>query len=165
MAARGHWLVKTEPGTYSIEDLERDGSTPWDGVRNYQARNFMRDRMRPGDPVLVYHSNAKPMGVVGLARVAGEAHPDETQFDPASHYYDAAAGRDDPRWWCVDLEHVETFERPVTRDAMKEEPALAGMKLLKRGVRLSVMPVDPDEFDTVVRMARGAHSGRSALDR
>jgi len=155
MATRGHWLVKTEPGTYSIDDLERDGSTPWDGVRNYQARNFMRDGMKPGDRVLVYHSNAKPMGVYGLARVRDEAHPDELQFDPSSAYYDEDSDRDDPRWWCVDLEHVETFESPVSREAMKEEPALADMKLLERGMRLSVMPVEPHEFETVLRMARG----------
>lgn len=155
MATTGCWLVKTEPGTYSIDDLERDGSTPWDGVRNYQARNFMRDDMKPGDRVLVYHSNAKPLGVYGLARVAGEAHPDALQFDPSSGYYDADSDRDDPRWWCVDLEHLETFETPVTRDAMKEEPELADMKLLERGTRLSVMPVEPRELETVLRMARG----------
>lgn len=148
------WLVKTEPGTYSIDDLERDGSTPWDGVRNYQARNFMRDGMKPGDRVLVYHSNTDPLGVYGVARVAGEAHPDELQFDPSSPYYDEGSDRGDPRWWCVDLEHVESFDAPVTREAMKDEPDLADMKLLARGVRLSVMPVEPREFETVLGMAR-----------
>lgn len=153
MADRGYWLVKTEPGTYSIEDLERDGSTPWDGVRNYQARNFMRDDMKPGDPVLVYHSNADPLGVYGLAEVAGPAHPDETQFDPDSGYFDEGSERDDPRWWCVDLRHVATFAEPVTRDGLKKRPELADMRLLKRGMRLSVMPVERREFETIVRMA------------
>ena len=114
----------------------------------------MRDRMRSGDPVLVYHSGADPLGIYGLARVKGEAHPDPTQFDPSSRYFDEKSTREDPRWWCVDLEHVETFERPVTREAMKAEPALAGMKLLQRGMRLSVMPVEPEEFEAVLRLAR-----------
>ncbi|MGH7540624.1 MAG: EVE domain-containing protein [Gemmatimonadota bacterium] len=149
----GCWLVKTEPGTYSIDDLERDGSTEWSGVRNYAARNLMRDEMRHGDLVLVYHSSTDVLGVYGVARVAGEAHPDSTQFDPRSDYHDPDSARDDPRWWCVDLAHVETFPGPVTRDAMKEEPALHAMKVLQRGVRLSVMPVTKEEFETVRRMA------------
>lgn len=153
MAERGYWLVKTEPGTYSIHDLERDGSTPWDGVRNYQARNFMRDHMKPGDPVLVYHSNTDPLGIYGVAEVAGPAHPDETQFDRSSRYFDEDSERDDPRWWCVDLRHAETFAEPVTRDALKEKPELRDMKLLQRGMRLSVMPVERREFETILGMA------------
>ena len=149
-----YWLVKTEPDVYSIDDLERDGETEWDGVRNYQARNFMRDGMQPGDPVLIYHSNAKPMGVYGIAEVAGPAHPDSQQFRKKSKYYDEKSSKDDPRWWCVDVRHVATFENPVTRDAMKEEPGLADMKLLKRGMRLSVMPVEKAEFELVKKMSR-----------
>jgi predicted RNA-binding protein with PUA-like domain len=154
MAQSRFWLVKTEPHLYSIEDMERDGATPWDGVRNYQARNFMRDGMRPDDRVLVYHSQADPLGVYGVARVVGPAHPDATQFDRKSQYYDATSSPDDPRWWCVDLGHVGTFRSPVTRDAMKAEPGLAGMRLLKRGMRLSVMPVERDEFDLIVSLSR-----------
>lgn len=159
METTGYWLVKTEPGTYSIEDLERDGRTEWDGVRNYQARNFMRDAMRPGDPVLVYHSNTDVLGIYGLAKVAGEAHPDSTQFDASSPYHDEDSDPDDPRWWCVDLEHEETFSAPVTRDVMKETPALADMSLLRRGMRLSVMPVGEPEFETVRKLARDGASG------
>jgi len=117
-----HWLVKSEPGDYSIRDLERDGVTEWWGVRNYLARNYMRDDMEPGDPVLFYHSRTDPLGVYGLARVASEAHPDSKQFEEGHAYHDPDSDPEDPTWWCVDLEHVETFPVPVERDAMKEEP-------------------------------------------
>lgn len=150
---RGYWLVKTEPGTYSIEDLERDGVTEWDGVRNYKARNYMRDEMKPGDRVLVYHSSTDVLGVYGLAEVAGAAHPDSSQFQEGSPYHDPDADPDDPRWWCVDLRHVRTFEEPVTRAAMKERPELREMKVLQRGMRHSVMPVSEEEYETVVKMA------------
>lgn len=152
--ARRYWLVKTEPSTYSIHDLERDGTTEWDGVRNYAARNLMRDEMRPGDRVLVYHSSTDVLGVYGIAEVAGEPHPDSSQFDEGSRYHDPDSDPDDPRWWCVDLKHVETFEGPVTRDAMKEEPALEEMKVLQRGMRMSVMPVTKEEFEVVRGMAK-----------
>ena len=154
MAKRRYWLVKTEPDMYSIEDLERDGVTEWWGIRNYQARNFMRDGMRPGDRVLVYHSRTDVLGVYGIAEVAGPAHPDSAQFDRNSDYFDDASDEDDPRWWCVDLEHVATFAEPVTRDELKGEPGLADMKLLARGTRLSVMPVEKPEFDLIEKMSR-----------
>jgi predicted RNA-binding protein with PUA-like domain len=154
MAKRRYWLVKTEPDVYSIEDLEREGVTEWWGIRNYQARNFMRDEMSPGDRVLVYHSQTKILGVYGIAEVAGPAHPDSVQFDPRSDYYDEKSTREDPRWWCVDLEHVATFNEPVTRDELKEEPGLADMKLLARGTRLSVMPVEKAEFELIEKMSR-----------
>ena len=152
--AKGYWLAKTEPGDYSIDDLERDGETQWDGVRNYQARNFMRDGMRPGDRVLIYHSMTKPIGVYGIAEVAGPAHPDTTQFDRKNKYFDEKSTDENPRWWCVDFKHVETFAEPVTRDELKAEPGLADMKLLKRGMRLSVMPVEKAEFDLIRKMSR-----------
>lgn len=148
-----HWLIKSEPGVYSIEDLARDGSTEWWGVRNYKARNYMRDEMRPGDPILFYHSNTDPLGVYGVAEVASEPHPDSRQFVPGDPYHDPTSDTDDPRWWCVDVRHVETFGQPVTRDAMKQAPGLADMKVLKRGMRLSVMPVAPEEFEIVRRLA------------
>lgn len=151
---KNHWLIKSEPSAYSIEDLERDGFTEWWGIRNYRARNYMRDEMRPGDPILFYHSNADPLGVYGIAEVASEAHPDSKQFEKGHRYHDPGSDPDDPRWWCIDIRHVETFERPVTRDAMKEEPGLADMKLLKRGMRLSVMPVTQAEFEVIRRLAR-----------
>lgn len=150
---RRHWLVKSEPGTYSIENLERDGETQWDGVRNYAARNYMRE-MKPGDRVLVYHSSTDVLGVYGIAEVAAEAHPDSSQFDADSPYHDPDSDPDDPRWWCVDLRHARTFERPVTRAAMKERPELAEMTVLQRGMRLSVMPVAEDEYATVLEMAK-----------
>ena len=155
----GYWLAKTEPDVYSIDDLARDGETEWDGVRNYQVRNFMRDRMNPGEPVLIYHSNTKVLGVYGVAEVAGPAHPDSTQFDPESRYFDPKSNPDDPRWWCPDLRYVETFRAPVTRKAMKETAGLEGMNVLRRGMRLSLMPVAREEFEIVLRLGRGEDSG------
>jgi len=151
--SRGHWLVKTDPDTYAIEDLERDGTTEWWGVRNYLARNYMRDDMEPGDGVLIYHSSTKVLGVYGLARVAGPAHPDSKQFEDGHPYEDPDSDPDDPTWWCVDLEHVKTFDGPVTRDAMKEEAGLGDMKVLQRGVRHSILPVTAEEFRIVKEMA------------
>jgi len=148
------WLIKSEPSVYSIEDLERDGATEWSGVRNYKARNYMRDEMRPGDGLLFYHSNTDPLGVYGIAEVASEAHPDSTQFREGDHYHDPDSDPGNPRWWCVDVHHVETFAKPVTRDAMKATPGLAGMGVLKRGMRLSVIRVTPEEFETVRGMGR-----------
>lgn len=148
------WLFKSEPGAYSIQDLERDGVTEWSGIRNHQAKNFMRDRMAVGDGVLFYHSNADPLGVYGLAEVAAGAHPDSTQFDPDSRYHDPRSDPAAPTWVCVDVRHVETFDRPVTRDEMKSEPGLADMRVLQRGARLSVQPVTRAEYETVRRMAR-----------
>ena len=150
---KSYWLVKTEPSTYSIEDLERDGETEWDGVRNYAARNYMRDEMAPGDEVLVYHSSTRVLGVYGRAEVARAPHPDSTQFDEESDYHDPDSSPDDPTWWCVDLRHLETFDEPVTREAMKERPGLEDMKLLQRGMRLSVMPVAAEEYRIVLEMA------------
>lgn len=150
--ARRHWLIKSEPSVYSIDDLERDGTTEWWGVRNYRARNYMRDEMRPGDPVLFYHSNTDPLGVYGIAEVATAAHPDSRQFEKGHRYYDPDSDPGDPRWWCVDIGHVATFRRPVTRDDMKRAAGLADMKVLKRGMRLSVMPVTPEEFAIVRKL-------------
>jgi predicted RNA-binding protein with PUA-like domain len=152
-AAR-YWLMKSEPGVYSIEDLARDGRTEWDGVRNYQARNYMRDEMAIGDLVLFYHSNASPPGVAGIARVCSDAHPDRTQLDPKSHYFDPKASADDPRWWLVDIEHVETFREIVSLDTLKAHAnALEGMMVIKRGVRFSVQPVDRKHFAYVLKLA------------
>ena len=152
MAGR-FWLVKSEPSTYSIHDLERDGSTEWWGVRNYKARNYMRDAMRVGDGVLFYHSNADPLGVYGLAEVASEAHPDSKQFEEGHPYHDPGSERQDPRWWCVDLRHVATFAEPVTRERMKMTRGLEKMSVLKRGNRLSITPVEPAEYEIFRRLA------------
>ncbi len=151
--ARRCWLVKSEPSVYSIRDLEKDGTTEWWGIRNYKARNFMRDEMRIGDGVLFYHSNTEVLGVYGLAEVASEPHPDSKQFEKGHRYQDPASDRAKPRWWCVDLRHMETFGEPVTRDRMKETPGLAGMAVLRPGSRLSITPVTPEEYQIVRGLA------------
>ena len=154
-----HWLMKSEPGAYSIDDLERERRAEWDGIRNYQARNIMRDDMKVGDPVLFYHSNARPPGVVGLARVASEPYPDPTQFDPDSRYFDPKSEPDAPRWILVDVEHVETFPRMVPLPELRADPALAGMMLLQKGSRLSIQPVSAPHFRRILKLA-GARTRR-----
>ena len=147
------WLMKSEPDVFSIDDLERVGREGWDGVRNYQARNFMRDTMRIGDRVLFYHSNARPPGVAGIAEVAAEAYPDPTQFDPESGYFDPKATERTPRWFQVDLRFVEKLPRLVSLAEIKAEPALSDMKLVQRGNRLSIMPVEEAEYERIIAMA------------
>jgi predicted RNA-binding protein with PUA-like domain len=151
--AKRYWLMKSEPDVYSIEDLEREGQACWDGVRNYQARNFMRDGMEVGDLVLYYHSNANPPGVAGVAKVCAEAYPDHTQFDPKSDYYDPKSKKDDPRWWMVDVCFVEKFPEVMPLPVLKNESALEGMPLLRKGQRLSVQPVDRSHFKHILKMA------------
>lgn len=144
------WLMKSEPNTYSIDDLERDGRTHWDGVRNYQARNLMRE-MEVGDRVLFYHSSANPPGVVGVAKVATEAYPDHTARDPDGDYYDPKATADDPRWFMVDIEYVAHFPEVVPLADLKAADGLEDMVVTRRS-RLSVQPVKPEEFATVCAM-------------
>ena len=144
------WLMKSEPDVYSIDDLKRDGSTCWEGVRNYQARNLMRE-MEVGDAVLFYHSNANPPGVAGLARVARTAYPDHFSWDPNHKYFDPKSTADEPRWWMVDVEYVDTLPHLVALDQLKTEPALGDMVVTKRS-RLSVQPVRQEEYEVVVRM-------------
>jgi predicted RNA-binding protein with PUA-like domain len=150
---RKAWLIKNEPDCYSFDDLLRDGKVQWDGVRNYQARNYMRDEMRPGDLVLYYHSSTGEPAVVGLAEVASEPYPDPTQFDPQSEYYDPKATPENPRWHLVEFKPVRKLARPVTLAEMKRDPALEGMRLLQRGNRLSVMPVEPEHYARVLELA------------
>lgn len=152
-----HWLVKTEPDVYSIDDLKRDGSTCWDSVRNYQARNFMRDGMKVGDLVLIYHSNADPMGVAGIARVSRAAYADHTALDRKSEYHDPKATKENPIWMMVDVAFVEKFPRVVTLAELKSEKKLTGMPLLQRGQRLSVQPVEAKHFEIVRKMAAVLH--------
>jgi len=149
-----YWLMKSEPGSYSLDDLERDGSTCWEGVRNYQARNLMRD-MEIGDLVLFYHSNADPPGAAGIARVDSVAYPDHFSWDPDSRYFDPKSSPDEPRWWMVDLRFVDRFDRFVPLAELKAESSLAGMLVTGRS-RLSVQPVDAIDFETVVRLGRRA---------
>jgi len=150
------WLMKSEPDELSIHDLQRLGKARWDGVRNYQARNILRDEMRVGDPVLVYHSSSDPLCIAGLAKVVRAAYPDPTAFDRSDDHFDPASRPDAPTWVAVDLAHVETYRPPLERAALAKERALAGMLLLQRGSRLSVQPVTPAEFDTVCRLGRAA---------
>ena len=151
--SRRYWLIKSEADVYSIDDLERDGVTPWDGVRNYEARNLMRDEMKPGDLVLYYHSNAAPPGVAGVARVHGEPYPDPLQFKPESPYHDAKSTEDDPRWVLVDVAFEERVPRLVSLQEIREVPELQEMALLKRK-RLSVQPVEEEEFQLIVDRGR-----------
>jgi predicted RNA-binding protein with PUA-like domain len=146
-----HWLVKSEPDEYSIDDLERDGSTHWDGVRNYQARNAMVG-MAVGDRVLFYHSAVKPPGVVGLAEVVRESYPDFTAWDPTSRYYDPASTPEAPRWFMVDIAFVARLPRLVGLDEIKRNPDLADMMLVTRP-RLSVQPVSDFAFDQIIELS------------
>jgi predicted RNA-binding protein with PUA-like domain len=146
-----HWLMKSEPQECSIDDaLAAPGSTvPWVGVRNYQARNFMRDAMRPGDGVLFWHSGVQPPGIAGLAEVASAPYPDPTQFDPSSHYFDAGSAHEQPRWILVDVRALRKT-RYLTPAELRQHPALAGMQVLKRGNRLSITPVTGPEWKYIV---------------
>lgn len=149
------WLMKTEPATYGIDDLERDGTTPWEGVRNYQARNFMRDDMQPGDGVLFYHSKTDPPGVVGLAKVARAGYPDPTARVPDSKYFDPKASDDDPRWFMVDVAFEERFPEMVPLARLRETAGLEEMPAVNKS-RLSVQPVTEDEFRIVRDLGRSA---------
>jgi predicted RNA-binding protein with PUA-like domain len=148
------WLIKSEPSEFSIEDLEKsqNQTTYWDGVRNYQARNFIRDEMKIGDKVLFYHSNTEPNAVVGVCEVVREAYPDHTQFDLKNAHYDPKADKKNPAWVMVDIKLLKIFKKPVTLEDIKVNPKLAKMRLVQRGNRLSVMPVAKDEFEEIIKM-------------
>lgn len=152
--AKRYWLMKSEPDVFSIDDLRERGVEPWDGVRNYQARNMMRDEMKKGDGVLFYHSNAKPPGVAGIAKVARTAYPDHTAFDPASKYHDPKSSPDDPRWLMVDVAFVERFPELVPLPVLQQTPGLEDMMVTRKGMRLSIQPVTPEEWKIVVRLGR-----------
>ena len=153
--AKKYWLMKSEPNTYSITDLskEKGQTTHWDGVRNYQARNFMRDEMTLGDEVLFYHSNAKPPAVVGTAVIVKESYPDFTAFDKKSKYHDEKSSEENPRWFMVDIKLTEIFAEPISLDELRELKACQEMELLRKGSRLSVQPVRKKEFDAIVKLA------------
>ncbi|MCB9635777.1 MAG: EVE domain-containing protein [Sandaracinus sp.] len=149
---RKYWLMKSEPDVFSIENLEKKKSEGWDGVRNYQARNYMRE-MREGDLVLFYHSNAKPSGVAGVATIVSEAKPDPTQFDPKSDYFDEKSKREEPRWDLVEVGFVERFEDVIPLETLKADAKLEGMLVTRKGSRLSVTPVEKAHFERVLKLA------------
>jgi predicted RNA-binding protein with PUA-like domain len=144
--------MKSEPDAFSIDDLKRKKREAWDGVRNYQARNFMRDGMRPGDKVFFYHSNCAVPGIVGIAEVVTDAYPDPSQFDPKSKYFDPGSSRDNPRWMLVDVKFVKKLKRTISLDELKNDPALIDMPLLRKGNRLSVMPVDAAHWKYILAL-------------
>ena len=151
-----YWLMKTEPTTYSIEDLEKESNqtTCWEGVRNYQARNLLRDDIQEGDRVLFYHSACKEPAVVGTAVVSRPGYADSHAFDKRSKYYDAKSDPDNPRWYMVDVKLEQKFDAPVTLASLREKASLKEMVLLQKGSRLSVQPVKKKEFDIVLKMAK-----------
>ncbi|WP_411852013.1 EVE domain-containing protein [Stenotrophomonas sp. LGBM10] len=155
-ARKRYWLMKSEPDAFSIDDLQRVGREPWNGVRNYQARNFMRDGMKVGDGVLFYHSNTKVPGIVGLATVASDAYPDETQFDAGSDYYDPKATREEPRWLLVDVAFERKLRDTISLDEIKlHADALGeGFPLIARGNRLSILPVTAAQWKTLLSLEK-----------
>ncbi|MBU2977106.1 EVE domain-containing protein [Alteromonas sp. C1M14] len=154
----GYWLFKSEPDTFGIDDLAgRPNKTePWDGVRNYQARNFLRDKVKQGDKVFIYHSSCKHVGIAGVARVSREAYADPTQFNPESHYYDPKSTEDNPRWYCVDVTFVEKCPDILPLSVIKALPSITDLPLVKKGNRLSIMPVEKQEWDLLYQAAMAA---------
>jgi len=152
--AKKYWLFKADPEVFSIEDLIKSDNqtTCWDGVRNYQARNFIRDEMKSGDEVLFYHSNTEPNVIVGVCKIVKDAYPDLTQFDPKNKHYFPAAKKDDPPWFMVDIKFMKKFKIPVSLADIKSNNKLKNMRLIQRGNRLSVMPVEKEEFEEIVKL-------------
>lgn len=150
--AKKYWLMKSEPDEFSIYDLKEVQVEAWNGVRNYQARNFMRDEMKIGDEVLFYHSNTKPPGIAGIMTVASEPYPDKLQFDKKSNYYDAKSTKEKPRWILIDVKFKKIFKNYIPLDKLKEEKKLKDMKILQKGNRLSITLVSKAEFDHIVKL-------------
>ena len=148
-----YWLMKSEPSCYSIDDMKRDKRTAWDGVRNYQARNFMRDDMSVGDEVFFYHSNTDPIGIVGIVEVASKPYPDPTQFDKKDDHYDPKSKKENPRWVLVDVKFKKKFKETFTLAEIKNDPQLKDMVVAQKGSRLSVQPVEKKHFERVVKLA------------
>ncbi len=150
-----YWLFKSEPGSYSFGDLmgEADKTTGWDGVRNFQARNFLRDAIQVGDGVLFYHSNAAPPGIAGIAEIVKGGHADPSAFDPESKYYDPKSKPDEPTWFQVSIKAVRAVDPPLELPRLREVPELVGMELLRKGSRLSIQPVSENEWKTVLALA------------
>jgi predicted RNA-binding protein with PUA-like domain len=150
--ARKFWLFKSEPDCYSIDDLKRHGTTRWDGVRNYQARNMLRDKIKPGDGILFYHSSIQPPGIVGLAEVSRSGYPDHTALNPESEHFDPKASDENPIWYMVDVRFVSKLPKMLTLPDLKREPELENMMVTQRGSRLSIQPVSSHEWKVIQRM-------------
>jgi len=148
-----HWLIKSEPDVFGIDDLQRVKREPWNGVRNYQARNYMWKEMKPGDMALFYHSNATPPGIAGVARVASEPYPDSSQFDKKSEYHDPKATKENPRWWLVDFEFVAKFDELLPLEILKSDPVLSEMVVCQKGTRLSITPVEKIHFTRALKVS------------
>lgn len=149
-----YWLFKSEPNCYSIDDLKRDGAEPWDGIRNYQARNMLRDDVKMGDKVLFYHSSCPEPGVVGVCEVVKEGYPDHTAFDPNSEHPDPKSDPENPRWFMVDVKFETKFKNLVPLAQIKEMSEFSGMRLIQRGNRLSLFPVEPEHFDLICKLSQ-----------
>jgi predicted RNA-binding protein with PUA-like domain len=162
MRAVAYWLMKTEPDAFSIDDLERLGTAPWDGVRNYQARNNLL-AMKVGERAFFYHSSTDPIGIVGICEIAREAYPDHFAWDPASKYYDVRSTPEKPMWFMPDVRFVEKFPRMVTLAELRRTPGLEGMALVQRGQRLSVQPVREEEWRIILAMVRPSDDQASTV--
>lgn len=148
-----YWLIKSEPESYSIDDLKRDKKTPWSGVRSFQARNFMRDQMKIGDLALFYHSSVNPPGIVGLAKVASAPYPDPTQFEPKSPYFNPRATKDRPVWYVVDFLFVKKFKQEITLPELKASKSFSDMLVTQKGSRLSIQPVSEKHFEKILGLS------------
>jgi predicted RNA-binding protein with PUA-like domain len=152
--AKKYWLFKSDPEEFSFDDLKKskNQTTFWDGIRNYQARNFIRDEMKKGDGVLFYHSSSDPLAITGICEIVKEGYPDHTQFDSKNDHFDPKADKKNPTWFMVDIKLVKEFKTPVTLDQIKANPKLKNMKLIQRGQRLSIQPVTKDEWEEILKM-------------
>ncbi len=153
-----YWLMKSEPDAYSIDNLKEDKKSLWDGIRNYQARNFMMKEMSKGDQVLFYHSNAKPPGIIGLAEVSKNAQPDPTAFDKKSKYFDEKSSKENPRWHCVEVKYKKKFKQLISLEELKENTKFKEMLVVQRGQRLSIQPVSKKHYDLICNMAEKQNS-------
>ncbi len=153
MKEQKYWLIKSEGDCYSIDTLKQDKKTPWSGVRSYQARNYMRDEMSIGDLALFYHSNSKPSGIYGVAKVVSKPHTDETQFDKKDEHFDPKSNKENPQWICVDFGFVSKLKEPISLTELKADPKLDGMYVRRKGDRLSIQPVSKKHFEYILKLA------------
>lgn len=149
-----YWIMKSEPTSYSIDTLQRDTTTPWDGVRNYQARNMMRDDMKKGDLAFFYHSNCNPPGIAGIMEITKTAYPDHTAFDPDDHHFDPKSSPNKPRWFMVDVSFKRKFKTMITLDELRQHPELNNLLILRTGNRLSITPISKQEWDFVLHLTK-----------